>query len=228
MENYKNMYLLVVTFIVVVFMLDKCSSRSMDSYVNKDVEVVSTKIIVDSVRTHYEQHLDSTLIWVHHSYTEVPEKEQNDVIEPSSSFVHESSSDDRMDLSDTSELSKDINIFYYGKTDSSLNYTIRVHSSVKPSRIEMDYNVLKVLVKDSTYIRDSINTKQIDKVRMSQLYYGIEAIVYPGIKGMFAGIDFVSKEGWQLEVSAGIVGADNNLGIMGKVGIKRLLTFRKK
>ena len=226
MESYKNIYILIATFVIVVLSLDKCKVDSLDEHISS--EVMASKVKVDSVRTHYEQHIDSTLIWVHHSYTEIPEKEQNDVSTPSSSFLNNSSHEDRMDLSDTSELFNRPNTFYYGKSDSSLSYTIKVISDIKPVKVEMEYDILKLMVKDSIYVRDSVNIKQVDKVRVNQLYYGIEAIVHPGLRGMFAGVDLVSKKGWQFEAAIGLANMNNLPEPMIKVGVKKLLTFRKK
>jgi len=226
MEKYKNIYILVATFIIVALIFDKCTPKVIP--VSDKVEVISSKTIVDSMRTHYTRHIDSTLIWVHHSYTEVPEVEQDGVVTPSSSFSYPDPSSDRMDLSDTIELFNDVNTFYYAKSDSSLKYTIKVTGEVKPIKVEMEYNLLKLAIKDSVYIRDSVSVKQIDKVRVNQFYYGIEAIVYPGLRGMFAGVDFVSKKGWQFEAAIGLANMNTLAEPMVKVGVKKLLTFRKK
>ena len=146
MEKYKNIYILVATFIIIALALDKCTTETIP--VSDKVEVISTKTIVDSMRTHYTRHIDSTLIWAYHSYTEVPEIEQDGVMTPSSSFSYTNTSDDRIDLSDTSELFNDVNTFYYGKKDSSLNYTIKVTGEVKPVKVEMEYELLKLMIKD--------------------------------------------------------------------------------
>jgi hypothetical protein len=74
---------------------------------------------------------------------------------------------DLIDLSDTSVFSTEVDTFYYGKQDSSLNYNIRVYSEIKPLKVEMEYDFLSKTINnnthDSTYIRDSTNTKEIIK-----------------------------------------------------------------
>jgi len=222
MEKYKNIYLLVITILFIALLFDKCTTEPCGEGV-----VVSSKIDMDSVRTHYEVYSDSSIAWVHNNYSEVPELKP-DGTKVEYVFIHNDLNEDMMDLSDTSVFNTEIDTFYYGKKDSSLHYNIRVFSEVKPERLEMEYDIKELSIRDSVYVRDSINVKQTDKVRVNQVYMGAESIIYPGFKGVFLGGDFVSKHGWQTEVSIGVAQFSGNATAMIKVGFKKLITFKKK
>lgn len=221
MDNFKNAYILIATILVIILTFDKCTQKPCGA----DGEVISSIIDIDSVRTHYEHYSDSTINWVRHDYEEVPlleDEEYHDVYFPP---VRDNAPG--IDLSDTNVFYSEVDTFYYGKKDSSLHYNIRVIGEVKPVRVEMEYDIKELSVRDSVYVRDSINVKQVDKVRVNQLYYGAEAIVYPGFKGLFGGIDLVTKKGWQFEVAVGLAEFESESDPMLKVGIKKLISFRK-
>lgn len=221
MNNIKNLYMIVATVLVIALMVNTCTQQPCGA----DGEVISSTVNIDSVRTHYEQYTDSTINWVHHSYSEVPEldeEEYHDVY-----FPPARDNAPGIDLSDTSVFYNDVDTFYYGKKDSSLHYNIRVIGEVRPVRVEMEYDIKELSIRDSVYVRDSINIKQVDKVRVNQIYVGAESIVYPGFRGAFLGMDIVSKKGWQFEVSGGVAQFNNDSELMVKVGIKKLISVRK-
>ena len=127
-----------------------------------------------------------------------------------------------MELSDT-------NIFHmheykYAKKDSLLEYEILVISTEKPFEVNVKYSLQNKTYKDSTYVRDSLYIKEVEKVRVNQIYVGGSAIVYPGLKGVFIGADFVSKKGWMLGLEAGIL---NETNLAGKIEFKKLISFRR-
>jgi len=223
METIKNTFLLLLTIVVIILFVDKCSQEPCGS----DGEVISSKTetthFKDSSFVHYKDSIDT---WVHHAYVEVPEVIPEGFEEeyhtPYFPPVRE------YDLSDTTEVLPKLYTFYYGKADSSLKYSIKVVSEIKPFKLEMEYDLLQRTILDSTHteVHDSTFTKQIDKVRVNQLYYGVEAVVYPNLQAAFVGVDWVSKKGFQIEAGIGVDITNQNL--MGKVGFKKLLSFRKK
>ena len=68
MTIVKNSYILIATLILLILTINTCTQESCDS----SGEVVSRKTVVDSVRTHFERYIDSTDVWVKHSYSDVP------------------------------------------------------------------------------------------------------------------------------------------------------------
>ena len=115
--------------------------------------------------------------------------------------------------------------FCFDIDDSFIKAKISAYAENKPF-ISFDYE-LKIPEKTVTNtVKDSAITTITEKVRVNQVYYGIEAVVYPNFQAMFVGVDFVSKKGWQVEVGAGVDVTGKSL--IGKAGFKWLLTTRKK
>jgi metallophosphoesterase superfamily enzyme len=77
-------------------------------------------------------------------------------------------------------------------------------------------------------INDSVldKTTITQKVRVNQIYFGGEVVVYPGFNSVYAGVDFISKKGWQVEGAIGL--SPSELTPQFKVGFKKLITFRGK
>ncbi len=147
MIDKKN--IIILGLFVWIVLLFTCNGGGKDPIIK---EVVTTRVDSFNVVTHTIDTFD-TVIYV--PYAVVPE------------IVPENTNPDLMDLSDTSVFNTEVQTFYYGNKDSLLNYNIRVYSSVKPEMLEMEYNLLSRTIKtnthDSTYIRDSTNTKEIIK-----------------------------------------------------------------
>jgi hypothetical protein len=224
METIKNAYILLATVVIILLSVFTCTKEPC--LVNG--EVISSTTKIDSIRTHSEHYKDSIDEWVHHAYVEVPEiTPEEEYHEPFFPPIREHAPESILSVSE--DTSKTLRTFYYGKEDSLLKYNIRIIGECKPKKVEMEYDVKKVTIKDSVYVRDSVHVKQVDKVRVNQLYYGVEAVVYPNLQAMFFSVDFVNKKGWQLE---GGIGADitdfGNPQVMGKVGLKKLFTLRRK
>lgn len=121
--------------------------------------------------------------------------------------------------------SSDWNVGYmYEKKDTLLDATIGVWAKEKPDSISFSYQATIPTV----YRVDTIIHNIEEKVRVSQLYLGPEAIVYPNFKGGFVTADFISSRGWQLEAGIGYGGFNGSNNVWGKVGFKRVISFRKK
>jgi len=222
MNTFKNTYILLTTIVLIILLVNTCTKDPCGA----DGEIISSKVKLDSARTHHEHYTDSSIAWVHNSYSDVPEiPKPITIIKKVPMYVF---NDDMMDLSDTSVFNSAIDTFYYGKKDSSLHYNIRVYSEVKPAKLEMEYDVKKLTLRDSVYVRDSINVNQTYKLRVNQLYYGGDVILYPGFRGVFVGLDFIHKKGWQAEIGAGVASFNADSDLMLKFGFKRLLSLRKK
>lgn len=211
-DTLKNGAILILSIVVVILLIDN-SCRPSD--IIKDElskpEVISDKTEINSftIETSYIDTIEYTY-WDTVKTSKVP-------------LLNIDLDTNRMDLSDTSVFH---DTYYYGKKDSSLEYTIEVYSPCNPDSVKMNYNLKKdiTLITDSTYRKDSIHEKQTLKVRVNQLYVGPEAIVYPGFKGGFLTVDFISKRGWQAEAGAGIINSEPGV----KAGFKWLVSFRKK
>lgn len=214
MKTFRNIYTLGITIVVAIFVFDKCSPPAE----GLEPGVLSRKVVKEVIRTHEEHFKDSLTTWVHHQTSLVPEIHDTEYIN-----IYHDAPEMRYPEIDTN-----LNTYHYGKKDSTLRYSIKVFSECKPSHVELDYDVKNVTYRDSIYVRDSVFVEKIVKVRTNQLYYGIESIVYPGFKGAFAGIDYVSKKGWQAEASIGVAQFNEGAQPMIKLGLKKLITFRKK
>lgn len=211
-SHTKNLIMLLLVSAVILLMIDKCGSYRKNIKGITDPSIIDIKKIEDSIRTHYEQYTD-TIIDTLRVETEVPF-----VVEKP---VYVMNTPEHMDLSDT-------NVFYmrefvYEKQDSLLNYQIIVTSLERPDKVNIKYDLKNFTIRDSVYVRDSISTQEIQKVRVNQLYVGPEAIVYPNFRGVFFSADFISKNGWQFEAGAGLL---NDKTIAGKVGLKKVISFR--
>ncbi len=114
--------------------------------------------------------------------------------------------------------------FIYNRQDSLLKYSIFVNSSIQPDSVGLKYDINSFLIHDTTIITDSIIKTITNKVRVNQVYFGGEAVVYPGFNAVFGTVDFVSKKGFQIEAGVGVM--DNNPAV--KIGFKKLISFRKK
>jgi hypothetical protein len=112
----------------------------------------------------------------------------------------------------------------YTKKDSLLNATIGVWSKEKPDSITLDYSMAFPTI----FRVDTLINNITEKVRVNQLYLGPELIVYPGFKGGFISADFISHKGWQAEAGVGYGDFGTGFNTMGKVGIKKVISLRKK
>lgn len=120
---------------------------------------------------------------------------------------------------------KDWNVgYFYEKQDTLLNATIGVWAKEKPDSISFEYKAsIPTVYRIDTIVN---NIKEVERV--SQLYLGPEAIVYPGFKGGFVTADFISSRGWQLEAGIGYGDFGTGFNPMGKVGFKKVISLRKK
>jgi len=212
-DHIRNSIGLILVLAVFILLLDKCSSYKTDTF---EPGVIDIETIKDSMRTHYEHHRD-TVFKTDTFSTNVPYIKEVPV------YVEVHSDTPGMDLSDTNEFNIGMRTFIYQKKDSVLDYTIKVKSTERPENVHIDYNFKQMIIRDSVYVRDSISETTTKKVRVNQVYFGGEAIVYPGLSGVFAGADLINKRGWQFEVGVGIL---NDKTIAGKVGFKKLISFR--
>ena len=212
METFKNIYILGITIVIAIFMLDKCSPDNAD---NLSRDIISRTVVIDSTRLVHEQYKDSVISWAHHEHSEVPEIHDTEYI-----YINSPRDEPR-------DTNPNINTYYYGKKDSSLHYNIRVRGECKPVSLEMDYDIKSITYRDSVYVRDSTYVKEVLKKRVNQVYYGVESIVYPSFQGVFVGADFAHKNGWQVEASVGVAKFSENAQPMIKVGFKKLITLKK-
>jgi hypothetical protein len=119
----------------------------------------------------------------------------------------------------------DLDTFYAHIVDSVIDASIMMVSETRPY-INFEYKTKNLERTIEKTIWDSTHTETIKKVRVNQVYFGGEAVIYPGVSSVFAGVDFVSKKGWQAEVGAGV--NFNDMTPMVKVGFKPLFSFRRK
>jgi len=222
MSNIKNAIILFSGVAILLLSLDKCASN-----INNDPgnilkpEVIDYKVELTETRVAFEHYRDSTINYVHVT-EEVPFSHSK----PKVQYVFIDRDPIGMDLSDTNEFNIGLRTFYYSKKDSLLEYTIMVTSTERPEKVEIDYKVPQLTIKDSVYVKDSIHEKITEKVRVNQFYFGGQGIVYPGLQGLLVGVDVISKKGWQGEASVGI---DFTTGSpIALVGYKKLLSFRKR
>ena len=113
--------------------------------------------------------------------------------------------------------------FFYDVNSNALDGTITVLSQEEPTNVSFDFKVYETTITDSIFITDSLYITITEKVRVNQVYFGGDAIVYPEFVGIFVGFDFISKQGWQIELGAGVVNKTPGF----KIGFKKLITFRK-
>lgn len=198
---------------IILFSLDKCKSISHINDTFKP-EVIDVKFNKDSMRTHYERYTDS-LVSIISVSNNVP------LVETKYVYI------DR-EINPSNELDTNTRVFVYQRKDSLLDYSISVYGNERPSKVQIDYDIKQLTIRDSIFVRDSIYEKETQKVRVNQVYLGPELIVYPGFKGGFVSLDFISKKGLQLEAGGGYAQFDNGAYLVGKVGIKKLITFRKR
>jgi hypothetical protein len=229
-STYRNAYALLLTMIVIILLSARaCSPGGFfggTAVVGKDSTYVKTvevfKNVIDTTYT------DSIITWYHQHPIQVPE------------YIYRNRPDGTdTDFSDIIDMINELDsindsteIFTYGAKDSVLNYMIYVRSRVKPVSVWLEYDVPSLTIKDSTYQKDSTHTKEeikvSEKVRVNQVYLGSEAIVYPSFKGGFVSADFISNKGWQVEAGVGYGDFGNGVVPMGKIGFKKLISFRKK
>jgi len=218
MEYLKNTYALVATVIALILGYKSCSKEPS----LLAPEVISRTIYVDSSRTNYEHYKDSVENWVHFSYSEIPEIKKDGVV---TRYIYLDNKTDSVAI-DSIVLNNPIDTFYYGKKDSLLEYSIRVYGVVKPSKIEMEYNILNKIYKDSVYVRDSIHVEQKEKVRVNQLYVGFETNITPELDRPYLTLDLVTKKGWMYGAGIGYDFNDNQKYIKAKIA--KVISFRKK
>lgn len=119
----------------------------------------------------------------------------------------------------------DWNVGYmYEKKDSTIDATIGVWTKEKPDSITFQY---KASIPTITRV-DTIKKTLTEKIRVSQVYLGPEAIVYPGFRGGFVTMDFIHRKGWQLEAGVGYGTFEQSSGPVVKIGYKQVISFRKK
>jgi len=210
-DTIKNWLLLLFAVIVIILLVKECSPNIINT-IDKS-EIINSNTIKDSNRIIEIHTIDTFYKWLPAIKEIVPK-------------IIEYSNSDLMDLSDTMEFHINNKDYLYGKQDSSLHYTITVNAKERPNRVTINYLIKEKEIKDYAYIKDSISIITTKKVRVNQLYYGTSAIIYPNFKGVFVDLDLVSKKGWQFEVGIGINPINMN-GVLGKIGIKKLLSFRK-
>jgi hypothetical protein len=121
-----------------------------------------------------------------------------------------------------------VNTYHYGHRDDTLEYNIYVDAKEVPEKVTADFTYLRPTIHKLDSVADSIFVSTEKGVRVNQVYYGVSAVVYPGFSAAFVGGDFVSKKGWQFEAGAGVGFSGDKPEVMGLVGVKKLLTFRKK
>lgn len=209
-EIFKSPLILLQFIVIVILILSKsCGDVNIDipkiyDKIDKP-EVISTNIVKET--THKT---DTIYRWKEKVVTSVPQ-----IV-----YIHSSPF---MDLSDTNEFfTNSPGTFYYGKKEKDINYTIRVSSQCRPDSVNMEYAINQMIINDSVLEKTTIT----QKVRVNQIYFGGEVVVYPNFNSVYAGVDFVSKKGWQIE---GAVGLNvNELQPQVKVGLKKLITFRGK
>ena len=221
----RNSWALLMTILAIILLVAQtCSPSGLlgggEVVISRDtITVVET----NTIKVQDENYRDSVKTWYHKNPTRVPE------------YVYIPREGPGMDLSDTSGLFNSLEgteIYTYGARDSLVSYMIYVRSAVKPAGVWQEYDVATFTITDSSYVRDSTSTKVTstitNKVRVNQLYAGPEIVVYPGFKAAFLSADFIHKKGWQLEVGAGFGQFNEGNLLVGKVGFKKLISFRKK
>jgi len=200
MKNLKNPILLALIIVVVILLLDKCTRNKVNTSTPEVISSKSDTIYLPGVET---IKWDTTYKKIYVAAQYVPLDSQ------------------RIDLSDTSVFHDK---YYYSRKDSLLDFTITVDSEIKPNDVQIEYNLLQRDILKSTTRVDTVKTTITNKVRVNQVYFGGSAVIYPSFKAVFAEVDFVSKKGWQAEAGIGFM--DNAPAI--KVGLKKLISFRKK
>ncbi len=192
MKDLKT-YIILGLFACVILMYT-CNSSPIIP--DPEIKVVTR---VDSIYV-----TDTISVWKYHPVAEVPEIEND--------------SDDHMDLSDTSVLHSDTNIFYYGKKDSSLHYNIKVFSKEKPVKVQMDYSLLETTIHDSIYIRDSVDvTRQIKK---SFLSAGATVIGGRNSFGFAPTLTYSHKKGNNYSIGYDIINGTVMIGFTKKISFK--------
>lgn len=210
MSSIKNAYILLATILIIILTLDKCTSGPI-SVIKGSPEVIAR----DSVGVNFHTETIDTVI---DTFLLVSEP----VNIPVYVWMH-----DTMYLDVPNVIYSDLDTFYAPIRDSLLEANITVLAKERPI-IMFDYKLKSFNTTITNSIKDSTFSEITEKVRVNQLYYGVEAIVYPGFKGIFGGIDFISKKGWQGEVSVGVAQFSGESDPMIKLGLKKLLTFRKR
>jgi len=202
-DTVKNTLLLLLTIVIIILMVDRCTSIS-------DIVIGEPEVIAR----------DSTGVNFHKEKTKV---DTFIIVSPPKRipvYIHDTLFLDTLEI-----IPMGLDTFYAPVKDSLLDATITVISETRPF-IKFDYKLKSF--NTTTEITDSTFSQITEKVRVNQLYYGVEAIVYPGFKGIFFGVDLVSKKGWQVEGSIGAAQFDTGTDPMIKVGFKKLITFRRK
>lgn len=114
--------------------------------------------------------------------------------------------------------------YIYEKKDSIIDAQIGIWTKERPDSISFNYKIfIPTVYKVDTLERIITNT-----VRTTQLYLGPEAVVYPGFRGGFVSADLISSKGWQVEAGIGYGEFNDGTQLMGKVGFKKVISFRKK
>lgn len=207
-ETFKAPLILLQFIVIVILLLNKgCGNVDIPKIYDKidKPEVIST----DTTKT--SKHITDTIYkWKDPVTIKVPEIQ----------YVYLKS---LVDFSDTNEFYiNSPSSFYYRKKEKDIDYAIKVSSQCRPDSVNINYVLNQMIINDSVLEKTTIT----QKVRVNQLYFGGEIVVYPGFNSVYAGLDFVSKKGWQIE---GAVGVNiNELKPQVKVGLKKLITFRGK
>lgn len=121
-----------------------------------------------------------------------------------------------IDLSDTSVFH---NVFYYKQKDSLLEATILVHSEHKPDSIGLEYDLKSFTIRDSIYIRDSTDTKEI--IKRSYMSFGGQLIGNKDYFGFAPQIFYNHKSGSNFGLGYDLVNSNIHLTYTKK------LSFRK-
>lgn len=219
----KNITLIAIAIIGILILQKSCSINNIfgggEVIITTDTVttvVTNTTTVVD---TNYR---DSITTWYHQHPKKVKE------------YVYVDNNVPAISNSDTSifNISDSIKLFTYMGNDSLLKYKIYVKGKEKPEEVYIEYDVSKTIITDSTYVRDSTVTEITNditkKVRVNQIYIGPAAIIYPGLNGGLINVDFVSKNGWQLEAGIGYGNVNNSTELIGSIGFKKLISFRSK
>lgn len=212
---------------IILFLWRGCTFKDIFNTGQKVIDtdtVIVTNTIVDRVAM--ENYKDSITTWYHQNPIEVSlYKVIKNPDTPSSNI----------DLSDTSvfhSITEEDMVYIYKREDSLLKANIFITSYCQPINVRFEYDVANTTIKDSTFVKDSATTtieKTVtQKVRVTQVYLGPEAIVYPNFKGGFLTADLISSNGWQLEVGGGYGGNNGDISPMVKIGFKKVISFRRK
>jgi hypothetical protein len=211
-DTIKNSALLLIVILVIILMADKCSNRSGKEYILTTDTI--TKVVTNTLTVIDTTFRDSVITW----HTQHPKKVKE--------YIYIDNKPLDIETPDSSET------WTYSDKDSLLSYMIYVNGYKKPNNVWIKYDVAKLTIKDSTYVKDSTVTTVTNditkKVRVNQFYIGGESIVYPQFRAALISADFVNKNGWMLSGGVGYGFFNNSSELVAKIGFKKVISFRKK